>query len=312
MDIETLFDLGKPNNTYRRIDESYKVNVFLGYNDEGNMSLVITENTTPKPFKSSRLINVALKKRVDGKYALSFDLLDEKYQSMFLVFCDDIIRSCESVGKSKAINNALLRWQYWKDLFGKNNLTLLDKNTIKGLIGELIELRDHLLLIHPEEKAITGWTGPLLTHKDFEINDTWYEIKTVSSSSNQITVSSLEQLESDRLGHLVIVRLDDTNSSNDEAITLNSTVLSIFNKLESSVAMDLFVSRLATIGYHYADAYDEIVFEYKGTDRYAVTDGFPRLLRSDLPVAVLEAKYSLSINELDDYRECDDDCSRIS
>lgn len=312
MDINALFDLGKQTKTYRRVDESHKVNVFLGYDTEGYMSLVITENATQRPTKSSQLIKVQLKRRKDGKYALSFALLDDKYKSMFLAFCEDIITSCELVGKEEAISNALLRWQYWKELFGKRATSELDKKTIKGLIGELIVLREHLLVHYSEETAVASWTGPLLSYKDFEVDSTWYEVKTTTSGSNQITISSLEQLDSERLGHLVVVRLDDSNKANLEAISLNDVVQSILDRLSGSTVMDLFASRLISAGYQFSPEYDNTVFEYKGFEMYAVSSEFPKLSRNNVPEAVAEAKYTLVLNALSEYKESTDDSSGVS
>lgn len=307
MDLNTIFEIGRERKTYRRIDESHKVNIFLGYNNDGNMSLVITENTFPRSFKSSELIEVLLKKREDGKFALSFALLDEKYQSMFLVFCEDIIQSCEKVGKEKAIENALDRWKYWKEMFGKQPSSILDKRVIKGLIGELIVIRDYLLSLYPEDTVLSGWTGPLMSHKDFEMDETWFEVKTVNSGSNQISISSIEQLDSNRDGKLIIVLLDDTNEANALRISLNGAVLGVLDKLKSEQSINLLCERLSSIGYQYSSQYEDIVFEYKGMDRYNVSSDFPRLKRIELPESLVEAKYSLSISGLISFKESSND-----
>ena len=91
MNIEEKFQKGVVDHTYQRIDSEYKVNIFLGYTDEGNMSMVITEYGNKVLVKSTKLIEVSLKKREDEKMALSFDLLDNSYKSLFLLFCNDII-----------------------------------------------------------------------------------------------------------------------------------------------------------------------------------------------------------------------------
>ncbi len=95
MNIEEKFKKGNISNTYQRIDSDYKVNIFLGYNDDGKMSMVITEPGKETAIKSSKLIDVSLKRREDQKMALTFDLLDDAYKSMFMVFCKDIIVICE-------------------------------------------------------------------------------------------------------------------------------------------------------------------------------------------------------------------------
>ena len=98
MELLKKFEKGALSHTYQRIDSDYKVDIFLGYNDEGQMSMVITENGRVTPVKSSKFISVQLKRREDGKLALSFDLRDNTYKSMFLIFCKDIIITCEKAG----------------------------------------------------------------------------------------------------------------------------------------------------------------------------------------------------------------------
>ena len=43
MNIEEKFARGAETHTYLRIDSEFKVDVFLGYNDDGHMSIVIAE-----------------------------------------------------------------------------------------------------------------------------------------------------------------------------------------------------------------------------------------------------------------------------
>ena len=107
MELLKKFEKGALSHTYQRIDSDYKVDIFLGYNDEGQMSMVITENGRETPVKSSKFISVQLKRREDGKLALSFDLLDNTYKSMFLIFCKDIIITCEKAGSEMAIPNGI-------------------------------------------------------------------------------------------------------------------------------------------------------------------------------------------------------------
>lgn len=85
-----------------------------------------------------------------------------------------------------AISNALIRWKYWKEMFGKRSQNILDKMEIKGLIGELTELKEYFMERWDETTAITRLDRPLLGHKDFEIEETWYEIKSVNENAVQV------------------------------------------------------------------------------------------------------------------------------
>lgn len=303
MNIQEKFSKGAANRTYQRVDSDYKVNVFLGYNEDGQMSIVITEPGRKAIVKSSKIIDVKMKKREDGKMALSFDLLDGSYKPMFLIFCKDLINVCELAGSEMAISNALARWKYWKEMFGRKKQTILDKSEIKGLIGELLELKNHFMSEWDEAIAIASWMGPMLGHKDFEINDTWYEVKSVTENAIQVKISSLEQLESDLDGHLVVVRLEDTSTVTENAINLNNMVCSVAKRIKDPTNLELFYTRLDNMGYAFDEEYDNFCFMYKGTEYYTVSKGFPRITRKDVNSSIGNATYTILLNGIKDYKE---------
>ena len=303
MEILKKFEKGIDTHTYQRIDPEYKINVFLGYNDEGQMSMILTENGKEERVKSSKLIDVHLKRRGDGKLALSFDLLDPAYAPMFLVFCKDMIVVCERVGKDLAISSALMRWKYWKEMFGKKRSQLLDKQEIKGLIGELYVLKNRLIPEFGYKEAIKSWMGPMLGHKDFEINKTWYEVKTVNDGATQIIVSSLEQLESEMDGHLIVVRVDETSENNERAVNINKLVLRITDMIEDPEVLEEFRIKLDNVGYSMNPEYDNFSFVIKGSETYTVNDEFPRLRRGEVNDAIGNAKYTVLIAGITGFKE---------
>ena len=303
MNLSEKFEKGEIFHTYQRIDSEYHVNIFLGYNESGQMSMVITENGKESDIKSSKVINVKMTRRDDNKLAFSFDLLDNSYTSMFIIFCKDIILTCEKAGRDMAISSALIRWKYWKEMFGKSKQNILEKIAIKGLIGELIVLRDYFMQTKDENTAIASWLGPLLGHKDFEIDKTWYEIKTINQNSVSVTISSLEQLESDFEGHLVIVRLEDTSTVSSKSININQIVISIVEKITDPDNMNLFLMKLGNVGYEFDTEYENYNFMYKGKETYIVGNEFPRLRRKEINQSIGNVKYTIMINGIMQFRE---------
>ncbi len=303
MNIEEKFARGAKTHTYLRIDSEFKTNIFLGYNDDGKMSMVIAEPGREVPVKSSKLIDVSLKRREDQKLALKFDLLDDAYKSMFLIFCKDIIVVCERAGSEMAISNVITRWKYWKEMFGKKKSSILEKQEIKGLIGELIELKDHFIHEYGETVAVQSWMGPLLGHKDFEIDDTWYEIKSVNENAVQVSISSLEQLESEVDGHLVIIRLEDASVTSTLAINLNQMVLKVADEIKDPEILDLYRTRLDNMGYVPDEEYDNYNFVFKGRQCYSVNEQFPRLTSSGVSESIGNATYTLLLNGISNFKE---------
>lgn len=303
MDLLKKFEKGIETHTYQRIDSDYKVNIFLGYNDDGKMSMILTEDGREERVKSSRLIDVQMKRREDRKFALSFDLLDQAYAPMFTVFCKDMIVVCEKAGKDLAISSAIIRWKYWKELFGKKRSQLLDKQEIRGLMGEMHELQMRMIPEYGYQNAIKSWMGPLLGHKDFEINDTWFEVKTVNDGAVQLVVSSLEQLESEENGHLIVVRMDETSENNSKAMNLNKMVLQIIDLIEDPETLEEFRIKLDNIGYSADPEYESYNFIIKGAEVYTVDESFPRLRRKDMNDAIGNVKYTILIAEIADFKE---------
>lgn len=306
MNIEDKFRQGKNTLTYLRVDPKFRVDTYLGYNDDKQMSMVITEYGLVNKVSSSKQIDVSAKRREDGKTALEFKLLNKQYSSLFMLFCNDMITYVEVTGKEKAISEAVKRWKYWNELFKKQTSQLLSKQEIKGLIGELIFL-NKLIDHYGSTLAVQSWMGPLSGHKDFEIKDTWYEIKSIRESALQIEISSLEQLDSNEQGHLIIFRLEDSNPSADDTISLNRIVLETSSRINDMDVLDLFQNRLYSVGYFPDDAYESICFKERGMTSYRVDKNFPKLTRDNVPVQIGNSNYTLLINGLDKYVEDDID-----
>ena len=303
MNIQEKFAQGAIAHTYQRIDKEYSSNIYLGYNEQGNMSMVIIEYGQPLQIKSTKLINTEIKKREDGKLSLSFDLVDNAYGSMFTIFCEDMIIECSSVDKTKIIQSSVLKWKYWQELFGKKPSVYLDKADIKGLLGELLFLRDFMMPYYGNHEAIESWRGPLLGHKDFEIKDTWYEVKSINQNAVSVTISSIDQLESDVVGHLEVVTLEDTSKAASKSINLNEVVISILNQLNTREDEEAFMIRLTNIGYVSDPYYDNFAFQFMGFNRYLVSEAFPKIKRDDIDKSIDKVKYSILLNGIESFRE---------
>lgn len=303
MDIISKFEKGALSKTYQRIDSEYKVDIYLGYNEDGQMSMAIIENGVPSRVQSSKMIEVTLSKREKGEMILQFDLLDVAYKSLFIVFCKDIISICEKAGSSMAISNALTRWKYWKEMFEKKKQNIMDKQTIKGLVGELLILKNYLWKEYGETKAISSWMGPLLGHKDFEIDNTWYEVKSLNENSILVNISSLEQLDSEVDGNLVVVRLEDTSPTNNNSINLFNLILEIQGLIEDPDNRELFWGKLDNLGFSFDNEYKLYCFIYRGCEYYSVNEKFPKLLRSKIDSAIGNASYTILLNEIKQFRK---------
>jgi len=164
-------------------------------------------------------------------------------------------------------------------------------------------LKDYMAPQFGLDEAVKSWMGPMLGHKDFEIQNTWYESKSINAGAVQVSISSLEQLESEEDGHLAILRLEETSVNNDQSIDLNKLVLQIMEMIDVPEIRDLFMVRLDNIGYANDPEYEKYVYVMRGMEIYTVDDSFPRIRRNDINPSIGNAKYTIMIDGLVNYRE---------
>lgn len=291
------------SNSWRRIDENHPLDIFIGKDEIGRYAFEYMGCfEINKRIRSSNLIEIAHYTQKNRSTSLVLSLTDPKCIRQFCAFCNDIVDSTISIKSNDnsgydTICNLYLTWQ---KMF-RVNPSLLSENEIKGLIGELLFLKDELIPMYGVSRALTAWTGPDATKKDFSINGSWYEIKAVDDSKNSVRISSIEQLESDFVGQLVIYRLEKMAPS-FIGISLNQLVESVMSIIPSLIDKDLFAEKLSNVKYSSKIQYDSYIYVVKAIDRFCVSDTFPRLERKNLHKAINSATYELTISELSDYK----------
>ena len=165
-------------------------------------------------------------------------------------------------------------------------------------------LKEYLCVQYGAEKAAMSWTGPKRLPQDYIIDDTWYEVKTISSSRTEVGISSIEQLDCVKPGELVVIRTDKTSVTNTDAVNLNALYKDLITMLPDD-SRERFSTMLLRYGYYPRPEYEdeEYTFEIKATTRYAVSSDFPCIRRRNLPDSITEAKYSLALSAIDSYRK---------
>lgn len=301
-EIEKKFDECKNSMSYKRISPDHPVNIYVGYNDKGNKSLAIISTKCNSDFESTRLIDVELNVRADGNYVLSFNLLDDSLSDIFYQFVSDIIDKTYNLKDYSPIAFAIERWKKWINMFKNPKNIFLSENEVRGLLGELIYLEKYMFDKYGIDKSLESWIGSSLSHKDFEIDDTWYELKTIKENALTVTISSIEQLDSNKQGELVLIKLEPSNESICEPIKLNDYIKKIESYFSNDHQLNIFKEKLDERKYFYAPEYDKYVYSIKGIDHYGVTENFPRLKNNDLPDSIARASYDLYIKKIEDFK----------
>lgn len=265
---------------------------------------MLITSSSPIPAKSLKSIEVGSGQRTDGKFSLMFSLRDAGYKDMFDCFCKDIISSSDiqAVADKNAYAFFVNRYNKWAALFEKAPNDILSPSVIKGLIGEILVLKNILIPQLGEVPALESWMGPLLSPKDFILDKSWIEVKTISSSIENIQISSIEQLDSVYDGQIVVVRLDSSNLADPTSISINGLFDEMVGLLQNPVARNLFEEKLLGIGYCFNQLYDNVRFSFKKMELYKVTPDFPAIKRESIPPAILQVEYNISIPAIEKFK----------
>jgi len=102
---------------------------------------------------------------------------------------------------------------------------------------------------------------------------------------------------------LVVVRLEETSAVNQKAITINKIVLSLIEQIKDIEVLNMFRTRLDNVGYEPNSEYDAFCFAYKSTQRYTITNDFPRLRRKNIDDSIGNVKYTILLNGISQFLE---------
>lgn len=300
--IKNRFEELKELNSYKRIDENHPLDVYIGFDETNKKSLAIVLDGEIIQLDSTKMITTRVYKRKDNKLNISFNLQEDYMCDVFYKFCDDIIESTRNFQMNNYLEFIIERWQRWIALFTKTRTSLLSENEIRGLLGELIFLKEEMFKKYGIYRSIVAWQGCERLHKDFEIDDEWYEIKTIRQNGNIVTISSIEQLDDEKEGKLVVIKLENGNTEINDYITLNKYINEIENMIEIIDIKNNFLNKLNLVGYIYDECYDSYIYTKKGMDFYSVNNSFPKLRKEDLKEGIGKISYEIYLDAIKDLK----------
>ncbi len=303
-DLKIKFLELKDADKYQRIAGSHPIAWYIGLDGRNRYSLFAITKTQPKNISSTKLMSVFVGERRDGKYGITFSLLEKRNLELFLHFCEDMISYTKHIVKAESAADAICgRYLQWQKAFVKTEGKLLSYEQIKGLIGELCFLKMRMMPLYGAEKAVESWSGIEATDQDFTCDGTWYEVKATVSGSSTVKISSVEQLDVPKTGHLIVVLLDKTSEADTSRLTLNNMVELVIDSIPSVTCRENFSNRLLTYGYYFDKGYDKFGFKLNGMTSYKVNSEFPCLRKINIPASVQNAKYELSLAAIDTFKE---------
>jgi len=253
--------------------------------------------------KSGSAIEVEKNQRKDGRWATQITSLQKGNEDIFARLCLDLIESSQNCTSEKTgLDCVIKRFVSWQKLFSNIHKDL-SKEVLKGMVGEInfaISMHEKNI---PWDIVLNAWLGPEGADRDYIFNDKWYEIKSIASGKDYVTISSLNQLEEKTTGYLIIYRVDESSKTDPQAYTVSSLVRKMRTLLEGNpVELQLFESKLVSIGYVDKQVYEEIYFTCRKDSGFEVRDDFPRLIPNNVPVQIVGATYNLSIAGINNWK----------
>lgn len=298
--IKEVFFGFQKTGYFSRVDATHILDLYIGLDDQGRKAIELRASFTPVKVTGTSAIDVNQYKKEEYN-TIRFSLKDDEMSGLFYKFCDDIIEQTRDLKEVKEGYRAVTaRFFQWKKMFVLSKNTFLTEPEIMGLIGEILFLKTILSKEIGLSAALKSWSGQELTHKDFSCDDRWYEVKTINRGNPNVRISSLEQLDSEKEGELIVFSMEKMSPAY-HGVSLNKLILETRQLFPSREESDDFLAKVALQGYEYNDYYDDFVFEISNVIRYEVNKDFPKLTAGIVPKAIIKANYEIALSDLHSY-----------
>ena len=286
---------------YRRVDEAHWLDLYAGLdvNDDHVLMLVTSEEPPVPPTYDT--ITVSCRRRADANWVLVIELHNKDLAIPFARLCQDLIdcsRECHHGGPTLLITR-LARWRRLMEL-AKNRA--FSEPALRGLLGELIILKDAIAPRFGNAAAVNGWGGPHGAPQDFLVAGIAIEVKTCAPTATTVTISSLEQLDTNTSILLATVLLTPSGQNQEGAFTPADLVEMVRSQVgENNPVRAEFDLRLAEAGYEDLLEYNTKWYQDDGKRYYRVTGDFPRLTTTTVPAGIPAATYDVALSSCAPY-----------
>lgn len=285
---------------YLLISGDHPLSFHIGYHSSEQKSFVVLNTGKIDGLKSSKAITAECVE-ADHQFILRFVLNYPSLDEIFTKLCWDLIESSKT--NQNPVEQIRNQYSKWMRLLQKATDDILSSSQQKGLLGELLYLQESLNELEPAD-AIDAWVGPEGSDQDFIFIQSWAEIKAVSIAATDVQISSLQQLDREDIGHLIVYFMDKTTGAGAQTISLPKLITQIEEKLSEGSLRDTFQCKLTQYGYLSRDNEKYLSMNYRLAEcrKYKVMEDFPKLMRTNVPNAVVNAKYHLDLLMLDEWK----------
>lgn len=300
--------IAEPRTDYnvRRVADTTRIPFYWGKDTEGQCLFIIElegDHTFQYRRDVTRLNGIGVDLRNgenESQQRLVLTLARNVDSDLFLGLCETLITSLATVIDSAvALSVTLHHLKRWKAFLTGKKARILTAEEIRGLFAELCVLRQLYLRRLTQDEAVDAWCGADDSHQDFIFGNVAIEVKSLSGRErSSVRISSEDQLEAlvDSL-FLMTVRLIDMPDA-ETARSLNDMVALIEKELVIAEAIEQFSEKIAGCGYAPLADYDRPRFAVGSISGYAVTDQFPRIIRSRISNGLFHVAYDIQLEAI--------------
>ena len=281
-----------------RVDATHPLDIYADLQPPNQVGFAAVCGARPPEVRPMRALSVEQGRRADGRWTLRLALLERQLLPVFAALCSDVVACTRSgVDEARLGQVVVERILHWRSLL-ERDAAGLGEATLRGLIGELLVLRDRLLPALGPGAAVPAWRGPLGAPQDFVLPDgRRIEVKTVGPHARQVHINGLDQLDpcGDPLT-LTVVKAEAATPDTRGAISAPALI----GELRSLLAAEpetlvAFETALSGLGWHDHASHDAVALRVVGMEDHEVGSAFPRLTRGTVPAGVLDADYAVAL-----------------
>lgn len=284
---------------WKLVDEAHPLKIYVGVDENGHYALeYVGLFTYNKNVKSSKIIEINYYKTSSNEKSMVISLADNSCLKEFCFFCNDIVESTSKLSKysKKGYESICNLYFTWQRMF-KSQKDILSEHKIKGLLGELLFLKNEMFPVWGVNCSISSWSGPDYSKKDFSLGNTWFEVKTIEFGKNTVEISSIEQLESPMEGVLAVYQVERM-APEYNGVTISVIIDEIIREITSLHDKEKFLEKLHNIGFHFSEEYDDYVYDIRNLTKYKVDGSFPKISRNSLHKAIAKAAYEITLSDI--------------
>jgi len=301
-----LLHSGSSEFEFNRIDSICIPELNIGLNSKRHRCLILElPKETPGSWPAVIRDNLSLCWYPDTAYIV-VELLDPGYNDLFNDLLISIYRQISGLSRADEYINALIRiFNKWSGFFESRQAGRMQPDTLRGLIGELVVLKDMISPVGPDlvNNILASWRGPYDEVRDFITDSRDTEVKTTDGNSD-IRISSEFQLqpETGKELHLAVVVIEPDLTAGIALRGLVNEIRVLTDVLlgDPSLLPDALFQKGLT--FKNLSEYDNFRFRIRKIIRYdCKQDGFPAIRRNELPQAAYQVTYRLRLSLLSNF-----------